>query len=346
MVDHRNVRSPRSTPPSGIAYFEVSMERLRQMGVYDPDQARSIPWAEVPDTRKLFRIVHAAHFVPPFGQPPVSGEAVLRVIDHEVNQDRLPSFQSDMLDDVRAKHRAGLLDGPHPKHNMDLAWNALADIASVGEFERMVEEQKHNPGWLGSNEDWKFETLMDLAKDAESPGTYTLKVIERELDFSGLSPWRSDALQYVQSCFNRGELGGDNPNPMFLGDQVNVALRLAQFESQVEDCKHIGVSVSANVKCPWSDLNETERLKRTMNEMHDLGLRTESKAYEIIGREVDVTLAPRESRLAFENGRKEAWPTLMETRTGEQTPSFEKLIQDNGPSQQQHVQRNKHKLGI
>ncbi len=188
-----------------IADFDARIEGLRREGVpcYPPLGGKT-PWAETPETRKLEAIVWESMSVWLRDGSSVAGESGLEVIavpgtvalaaiEREVDYDRLPSVQREMLRNVRTKLNAGLLDGPHPNHK-DLAGMELARIVGVGDFEdrlRSLKEDADRP-WAEVPEDVKVRVLVELDAEAGPPGAYTLEAIEREVDYGKLPPWRRE----------------------------------------------------------------------------------------------------------------------------------------------------------
>ena len=90
---------------------------------------------------------------------------------------------------------------------------------------------------------------------------------------------------------DRGELEGENPTPIYSGDRAGSALRLAQFKARVEDYKQFGAENDQEVLHRWQELSEGEKFDRIMDEIVGLNLGSDSRAYEVIAREVDMTRA-------------------------------------------------------
>jgi hypothetical protein len=297
----------RQAQAEAVAAFEARIEQLRHEGVYVNDLRNTLPWAAATEADKLEAIVMAAQYASPDGASTVPGSVTLQAIEREVDEARLPEFTQEMLRALRANLADGHLDGPHPKHNMDRAWMALRDIVAASELELMVETITQEGGlWRPIPEDDKAGMIVNLGVAAGSPGTHTLAAIEREVDYDGLSPWRREALQGVRLRLDRGELDGESPDPVYRGDRVNTTLRLAEFEARVQDFKQIGVGDDEVTLRRWRDLSEGEKFDRIMDEVVGLYLGSESRAYEIIAREVDMTRAPEDPPRQFEGSRSES----------------------------------------
>jgi hypothetical protein len=84
-------------------------------------------------------------------------------------------------------------------------------------------------------------------------------------------------------------------------------LRLAEFEARVEDFKQVGVIDDEVTLRRWGDLSEGEKFDRIMDQVTGLYLGSESSAYGVLFREVDMTRVPEETRREFESNRQEAW---------------------------------------
>src|SRR5271157_1223867 len=288
-----------------VAAFHSQIEELRRDGIYVNYLDNRVPWVEAPEALKFGEILRAAQYAPPDDGPTVPGSVTLRVIEREVGEAGTTAVEREMLRGVRARIAAGELDGPHPKHDMDRAWMALRDIVAAGEFEGMLETLTQEGGlWAPISEDHKAGMIVNLGLAAGSPGTHTLAAIEREVDYDGLSPFRREALQDVRRRLDRGELDGEDANPVYKGDRVHSALRLAEFEARIEDYKRVGVEEDEMILRRWGDLSEGEKFDRIMDQVVGLHLGSEPRAFEIIAREVDMTRAPEERR-EFEGSRSE-----------------------------------------
>jgi len=291
---------------AAVAAFESRIEERPHKGIYKDYLDEWLPWAEATAADKLEAIVMEAQYASPDDGPTVPGSAMLRAVEREVEDAELPASQREMLRDVRERIDAGQLDGPHPKHHMDRAWMALREIVAVGAFELMLETITQEGGlWWPIPEDHKAGMIVNLGLEAGAPGTHVLAAIEREVDYDGLSPWRREALQDVRMRLDRGELDGEDANPVYKGDRIHSALRLAEFEARVEDYKRVGVGDDESVRRRWGDLSEGEKFDRIMDQVVGLYLDSESRAFETIAREVDMTRAPEERRREFEGSRSE-----------------------------------------
>jgi hypothetical protein len=311
----------RRTQDRAVAAFHSRIGELRQDGIYKDYLDNRLPWAEAEAADKLEAIVMAAQYAPPDDGPALPGRVALQAIEYEVEDAGLPAVQREMLRDVRARIAAGQLDGPYPKHRMDRAWMALRNIVAAGEFERKLElHTQDDRWWAGLTEDCKAGMIVEVGLEAGAPGAHTLGAIERGVNYGGLSPWRREALQDVRMQHDRGELHGDDAGPVYRGDRVHTALRLAEFKSRIEDYKQAGVSDDGRSFRRWSELSEKEKLGRMTDQAIGLYLGFEPRTYEIISREVDMTHVPGErrreaegSQLANGEGHAERDALLRET---------------------------------
>ena len=282
------------------AAFDSRIEELRREGVntYAPLGGKT-PWAETTETRKLEEIVWDSWTVSHGSTVP--GVAALAAIEREVDYAGLPAVQREMLQDLRARLNAGQFGG-----EQDLAGMALARIVGVGEFEGMLTSWKESDDrpWAEVPEAVKVRVIVDVAQQAGPPGAYTLAVIEREVDYSKLPPWRREAMEGLRARLDRGELDGENPNPAYRGDRAELALRLAELDARVEEDKRIGLVESRDRRIPWQSLVEEEKFDLIMGEIRELHLESESGAYGVLTREVDMTRPP-EGRREFEGSRSE-----------------------------------------
>jgi hypothetical protein len=303
-----------------IAEFSGRIERLRRDGVssYPPLGART-PWPEAADIRKLEEIVwesmtiwlRAEGTIPSDGSLrmiAVPGIKTLEVIEREVDYAGLPAVQRELLLNLRDSVDAGQL-GEHPSAHKDLAGMALARIIGVGHFDQMLRVAKEcdDKPWDQLPEAGKVSLLVDLAQEAGPPGGYTLWVVEREVDYEKLPAWRRQALEQLSERFGAGELDGENPNPSYMGDRAEYALRLAEFEARVEDYKHFGIADDRGIERRWQNLSEGEKFDRIMGEMRELHLESEPAAYRAIDREIDIRFAPEERRQNFGGDLQESW---------------------------------------
>jgi hypothetical protein len=187
-------------------------------------------------------------------------------------------------------------------------------------------------------DDVKIQVIVELAEVAGPPGAYTLEAIFREVDRSKLPPWRREALDGLRDRLGHGELGGENPNPLYQGDRAELALRFAELEVRIEDFKQLGVPDGRGARLAWRELAEGVKFDLILREVDELHLGAEASAFYVIDREVDMTRVPGETRSEFEESRAEAWPAVADRVT-----SPADLAESNGPaSQQQH----RHKHGI
>jgi hypothetical protein len=330
-----------------VAAFHSRIETLRKEGIYKDYLDDRLPWAKATASDKLEEIVMAAQYASPNDRPTVPGAETLQVITREVDETGLAAIERDMLRDVRTRIEAGQLDGPHPKHNMDRAWMALREIVAVDEFEWRLEAHKEGDRWWDwLPEDRKAGMIVEIGLESGAPGTHALAAIEREVDYDRLSPWRREAMQELRSQLDKGELDGEDPNPVYRGDRVNTALRLAQLQARVEDYKQLGGEDRRGVLRRWQELSEGEKFDRIMDEVVGLDLGSEARVYDIVMREVDMTRAPEERRQAFEDGRKEAWPRPEEAIRRERLPSPGELAKSDPISPQPENPRQGRRQGV
>ncbi len=288
-----------------VAAFESRIEELRREGVSSyPPLGGKTPWAETTETRKLEEIVWESWTVS-HGST-VLGVAALAAIEREVDYAGLPTVQREMLEDLRARLDAGQFGGEQPEHK-DLAGRALARIVGIGQFEQGLGEWKENEDrpWAEVPEAVKVRVIVDVAQEAGPPGAYTLRAIEREVDYDRLPPWRREALEGLRARLDRGELDGESPDPSYQGDRAELALRLAELDARVEEDKRIGLVESRDRRIPWQALGEGEKFDLIMGDIRELHLESESGAYGVLVREVDMTRAPEERRREFEGSRSE-----------------------------------------
>jgi hypothetical protein len=199
-----------------VAEFEERIAELRREGIpsYPPLAARKM-WEQATETDKLEEIIwNSWSWTWPEGSDIPSG-AVLAAIEREVDYAGLPSLQREMLQDLRTRHDTGHLGGTDP-NQVAVAAMTLAQIVNVGEFEARLtalKEGEEGP-WAELPEDAKVSAIVDLAQASEMLDAHTLTVIEREVDYGKLPPWRRESLE-------RGELGGENPAPAYQGDRTS-----------------------------------------------------------------------------------------------------------------------------
>lgn len=306
-----------------VADFSARVYGLRRDGVpsYPPLGGR-MPWAEATEGKKLEQIVWesmsvwlgAGWFAPDadVGDEVIAvpGVAALEVIERHVDYDGLPAAQRARLEGLRAWLDAAPPSMVAPSPHEDPVATALQQIVGIGHFEEMLSSWREDAGrpWAGMPEAEKVKVIVDQAAEAGPPGAYTLEVIEREVDYGRLPPWRREAMEDLRARLDRGELDGENPNPRYQGDRAERAMRLAELGARVEDAKQLGALDGRGQRWPWRELSEEQKLDLIAREIADLHLDTEAKAFERIDREVNLMRVPEERRQAFEEAREEAWP--------------------------------------
>jgi hypothetical protein len=149
---------------------------------------------------------------------------------------------------------------------------------------------------------------VDLAQEAGPPGAYVVAVIGREVDAERLPPWRRDMLEELRERLDAGLLAGENPNPTFQDDRALTALRLTELECRIEDDRRSGVLTGDGRHWPWQRLTEFTKFDHIMAEIDELHLASESAAYHLLYREVDLKAVSNDQWWAFEEGRQKAWP--------------------------------------
>lgn len=292
------------------AAFRGRLAGLRAEGAYDRWSGSHVPWDRAPEPLKLAAIIRTAVSAS-VTTGPVSGAETLAAVDREVDPAGLPAWQREMLGDVRARLAAGELDGPHRGRVMDLAWSALDRIAARDDFDGWLEKYKadglyarpRNTPWADVPEPDKVSAIVGLAWQEGPAGAHALATIEREVDYGRLPPWRRAALEGLRARLDRGELAGDQLDD--LRDRANYALRLAEFESRVEDCKQLG-DRDARGHRPWQAFSEAQKLDRIWKEAGRLHLDFEPRRFEVIDREVDLSRLPEGRRWAVEANREVA----------------------------------------
>jgi hypothetical protein len=146
--------------------------------------------------------------------------------------------RDEMLLDLGTRLDAGKRDEPLPDRK-DAVTVALARIHGVEQFEGMLERRKrdeHLP-WRELSEADKVIVMMGIAAEAGPPGAYTLAAIEREVDYGKLPAWRREALEWVRSQIDGGELDGEIPDSSYPGDRADLAL-FVELEARIEDPEH------------------------------------------------------------------------------------------------------------
>ena len=93
-------------------------------------------------------------------------------------------------------------------------------------------------------------------------------------------------MEGLRARLDCGELGGENPDPRHQGDGADHALRLAEFESRINDDKRLGVSYADGAR-PWRETSEEHKLWVIASHMHELRLDSDVTANAILDREVD-----------------------------------------------------------
>lgn len=306
-----------------VADFVARVDNVRRDGVpsYPPLGGRT-PWAEATEGKKLEQIVWesmsvwlgAGWFAPDadVGDEVIAvpGVAALEVIERHIDYDRLPAAQRARLEGLRAWLDAAPPSMAAPSPHEDPVATALQQIVGIGHFDEMLSSWREDAGrpWAGMPEAEKVKVIVDQAAEAGPPGVYTLEVIEREVDYGRLPPWRREALEDLRARLDRGELDGENPNPRYQGDRTELALRLTELGARVEDARQLGALDIRGQLWPWRELSEEQKFDLIAREIADLHLDTEAKAFGLIDREVDLMRVPEERRQAFEEAREEAWP--------------------------------------
>jgi hypothetical protein len=292
-----------------LAAFDAGIEEQRRDGVYSHELGRKVPWAEATELNKVGAIVWTALSVSLNG-PAVPGDYTLAAIGRNVDYDRLPPLQREMLRDVRARVDAGQLHGQPAAQGMDRTWKALNWITNIDKFDRGLERYKvdglydhpKDTPWAEVPEAKKMRAIIRLARYEGAPGEHALAAIEREVDYEKLPPWRREVLKGLRSRLDSSELVGDQANDC--EDRANYALRLAEFEAQVEDYKQFGGQDDWGVHHRWADFSEEQKLDKIVREAIDLHLYFEPKEYEIIDREVTLARVPEGRRRGIENNRE------------------------------------------
>jgi hypothetical protein len=144
--------------------------------------------------------------------------------------------------------------------------------------------------------------IVGLAQQNGPPGAHALAAIEREVGYGRLSPWRREALEGLRLRLDSGELEGRQPRDTH--DRAHYALRLAEFESTVEDYKHFGGQDDWGVHHRWADFSEEQKLDKIVREAGSLHLYFEPRKYEILDREVDLARVPEGRRRGIESNRE------------------------------------------
>ena len=295
--------------PDVIAAFGERIASLKQEEVYVRNDGRMIPWAEAAEPHKLALIFREAQVVSPPDAACVTGAVALEAVEREINYAELLPVQREMLLDLRTQIDAGQLAGQESPGGADRAWLALGRIAGVGEFESMLEPYKTEVDvlpWSALAENVKVRVLLDLAQVAGPPGEYTLAAIEREVDYAKLPSWRRTALEAMRDRVDRQELHGEHPNPGFLCDRVDYALRITELEARIEDARQFGITDREANPLKWSEASNVQKLDFIEYHIEDLHLGSEPKAYEFIDREVDRFRLPPDRKFKINCARFEA----------------------------------------
>jgi hypothetical protein len=297
-------------PTNSIAEFASRIERLQLEGAWDRWRGEKVPWSEAPEQLKLRAITREAFYVSVAG-PPVPGTVILDAVERNVDYERLPAWQREMLQDVRANVDAGQRMRKDETLTMDRAWLAVDRDASAEHFDRCLEKYKadglydrpQNTPWLAVPEAKKMSAIVGLAQQEGPSGAHALAAIEREVKYDQLPPWRRDALEGLRARLDAGELAGEQPREV--RDRANYALRLIEFEARVEDHKHFGGEYGWGTgRRPWEEFDEMEKLDRIVWAAGDLHLHFEPREYEIIDREVDLSRVPDGRRRGIEASRE------------------------------------------
>jgi hypothetical protein len=306
-----------------ITDFRAAIEEMKRDGVpAEPPLGARRSWAEAAETEKLDNIVFESWKVSPstagHGQVEVPvewigipGIVALETVEREVDPAGLHPAQGEMLRDLRARINDGAYAATDPA-GKDGVGMALARIVGVGEFEREVAALKHQDGpWAELPEAGKVRGLVDLAVETGPPGAYALEVIAREVDPGRLPDWRREPLRDLLNRVDRGELDGENPNPLYQEDRAGLALRLVELEARIEDLKHAGHDDPDPGRYRrWEHCLEEVKCRAIMEDVEALGLRREQAAYEVLAREVNLREMPAEEQRHVETVRAEAWPPL------------------------------------
>jgi hypothetical protein len=284
MVDSQKVDGQ----AGAVAAFESRIEKLRREGVYEDHRDNLTPWADATEALKLEMIVMSAQYASSDAGT-VPGSITLRMIDREVKDAGLPAVEREMLGNAKSRIETGQLDGSHPNRRMDRAWMALQEIVAVSEFQWRLEAHTLEDSWWAEvPEDRKVGMMVAMGLEAGAPGSHTLAAIEREIDYEGLRPWRREALQDLRTQLDRGDLDGEDANPVYRGDRAHTALRMAEFEARVQDFKQFGVEDDRGAPRRWQELSEEEKFDRIVGNIRELHLENELAAYRVLGREVDI----------------------------------------------------------
>ena len=296
--------------------FGARIEGLRRDGVpsYPPLGGRT-PWAEAPEAEKLEQIVWesmsvwlgAKSFDPGAAGPEVislPGAVALEAVERHVDYAGLPEAQRAQLVELRARLDAGQFAGPPTGHKDPVA-DGLQRAVGVGHLEDMLQAAKEGDGrpWAVRPEAEKVKDIVGLSAETAAPGGYTLAVIEREVDYAGLPPWRREALEGLRARLDRGDAGHD---PLDLDGSADLALRLAELEARVEDDRQLGARDAQGQRWPWAGLAEKTKLDLILVEMGDLHLESEPAAYDLAARSVDPARLTVPTRREFEEARAAA----------------------------------------
>jgi hypothetical protein len=305
-----------------VADFAARVEGLRRDGVPAyPPLGNTLPWEQATEERKLENIVwesmivrlEAESFDPGAAGPRVislPGAVALEAVERHVDYAGLPAAQRELLQDLRAGLDTGRFNTP-PSGHRDLLVDGLGRVVGVGHLEGMLQAAREGEGrsWAGRPEAEKVKAIVGQSVETAAPGGYTLAMIEREVDYSGLPPWRREALEGLRDRLDRGEFGGGSGDRLDLDGRADAALRLAELEARVEDEKRLGAPDRDGKRWPWRELTEEQKLGEIEMEIAELHLGSEPKAYDVISREADMSRVPEERRRAFEEGRLEAQET-------------------------------------
>ena len=244
----------------------------------------------------------------------VPGAAKLEAVERNIDYAALPAVQREMLEDLRARLDAGQLEGAQTDHK-DLVGMGLARVVGVGEFEqglKWCKEEEDRP-WAEVPEGVKVRVPVDLSQVHGPPGAYVLEAIKREVDYGQLPSWRREALEGLRTRLDRGELSGGTRDPLDLDGHVDVAVRLAELKARIEDEKRFASLDGPERPVVWQELGEDEKFDRIVREIRDLQLESESAAYYVLGREVDMRGVPQEQRRVVEDSQAEARPGSAES---------------------------------
>jgi hypothetical protein len=303
-----------------IADFEERIAKMRREGVLSYELDRKTPWAVIPEAEKLEYIVSESQKMWLRAESyagsaavaqavAVPGNAALEMVERNVTYAGLPVVQREMLEELRVNVDAGHFAEEHPDRK-DLVAMALARIVGVGQLEQTLawSKEREDAPWAEVPEVAKVRVLVAMAADMAPPGAYALAAIEREVEYGKLPSWRREALEDLRIVLDRGELDGENRDPGSQSDFALLALRMGEVEARIEEGKRVGMLDDQGQRLAWRELWEEVKFDLIHAEIDNLHLKSDARAYEILGREVDISRVSKEQRREFEDGRRLAWP--------------------------------------